>query len=265
MNTFKLLTIGCALSAMTLGAEVIDLSAKTAWWHAGGNPTFQEGKIICPRRTHIFSKSSFAVDPAKTYTLSMDIKRLKEDAKLPSLLYGYEGLDAKGKPVPVYSYQTVPGTFTEVTAAAKKGDTVLRIKDGSKWRQSPDFYIIANAKEDFSDIPNRNFLTSGVKNIKKEGTEYVLTLTRPLKTDVAAGTKIREHLNNGYFYTSSAVKLNTDNLYRVKVVTKGLNNYGFLNRKVFPRGVPKWRIVMLINWNGSPAGIELRNPKLTIE
>lgn len=264
MNVLKLFTIGCALSVLTLGAEVVDMSQKSAW-NTGRVSAFKDGKITSAGRMMLIGKKQFVVDPAKSYTISMDVKRLKADKINPTILIGYEGIDAKGRPLPVTSYQCLPQSLTEVTAAAKKGDTTLRIKDASKWRTGNGYFVVVNAKADFSDIPNRQTVASWIKSIRKSGEEYIITLGKPLNRDVAAGTKIRAHIANGYFYVSPTVQVNTDKTYSLKYVTKGVSDYGLINKKSFPRGAAKWRVIVLVNWSASQGGMEISNARFTIE
>ena len=117
-----------------------------------------------------------------------------------------------------------------------------------------------------SDLPNTNTIGNGVKSVAKDGENYVITLFKPLQKDIAKGTKIREHLAGGYFYVHPSVQINTDNVYRVKGVIKGINKDGILNKnKGFSYGVPQWRIVILANWNRSKSGLELDNITFTAE
>ena len=167
--------------------------------------------------------------------------------------------------MPVYSYQYNANSLTEVVADAKKGDASIRIKNRTGWYQSSDYRVVADAKEDFSDIPNTNLIANGVKKIEKDGDAFVVTLSSPLLKDVAAGTKVRQHLAGGYFYIHPSIKINTDNVYRVKSSVKGLHKGHLAYKKGFPYGVPQWRIIILANWNWSKAGMEISNINLTVE
>ena len=264
-TTTKLFTLVCALGSLLLSAENVNLSDASNWTFFQTKPGFKDGKYIVSRGSGFRSKKLFTIDPNKTYTLSMDVKRIKEDAKNPSLLFGFEAADANGKVLPVYSYQYNANSLTEVVADAKKGDASIRIKNRTGWYQSSDFRIVADAKEDFSDIPNTNLIANGVKKIAKDGDAFVVTLSKPLLKDVAAGTKVREHLAGGYFYINPSIKINTDNVYRVKSAVKGLHKGRMDRTKGFPYGVPQWRIIILANWNWSKAGMELANINWTVE
>ncbi|MBR2723433.1 MAG: hypothetical protein IKB77_03785 [Lentisphaeria bacterium] len=264
-TTTKLFTLVCALGSLLLSAETVNLSDASNWSIRVAKPVFKDGKIIAKSGTALVGKKAFVPEAGKTYTLSMEINRIKEDAKNPTVLFGFEGLDANGKVLPVYSYQYNLNSVTELAADAKKGDTQIRIKKRTGWFQGSDFRIVADAKEDNSDIPNTNLIANGVKKIVKDGEVFVVTLNKPLVKDVASGTKVRQHLAGGYFYFSPDVKINTDNVYRVKSSVKGFNTGRMNYKKGFPKGVSQWRLVILANWNWSKAGMELANINWTVE
>ena len=265
-NITKFFTAVCVLSSLALCAEVTNFDS-TMWKYFTSRPKFEGTKITAMTNVGLNSKKTFTAEEGKTYTLSMDVKRVSESEKNPTILFGFEGLSKEGKPLPVYSYQFIPNTFTEVVADAKAGDTTLVIKDGKKWRgKSSDYRVVADAQEDLSDLPNTNTIGNGVKSVVKDGENYVITLFKPLQKDIAKGTKIREHLAGGYFYVNPSVKINTDNVYRVKGVITGINKNGIMSKtKGFPYGVPQWRIVILANWNRSKSGLELDNITFTAE
>ena len=82
----KFFTAVCAFGAFALCAEVINLSDVSNWNFFQTKPGFKDGKYIVSRGSGFRSKKLFTMDPNKTYTLSMDINRIKEDAKNPTIL-----------------------------------------------------------------------------------------------------------------------------------------------------------------------------------
>ena len=265
-NITKFFTAVCALSSLALCAEVTKFDS-TMWQIFNARPKFEGSKVTANNASGLKSKKAFSPEEGKTYTLTMDAKRIKETEKNPSLLFGFEGVDAKGNPIPVQNYQFIKNTFAEVVADAKKGDTTIVINNGKSWRsRSSDYRVVADAKEDFSDLPNSNIVARGVKSVKKEGENWVVTLSFPLSKDVAKGTKVRQHLAGGFFYINPSITINTDNVYRVKGIIKGINKDGLMSKqKGFSFGVPQWRIIILANWNSSKSGLELDNITFSAE
>ena len=115
----KFFTAVCALSSLALCAEVTNFDS-TMWKFFTSKPKFEGTKITAMANVGLNSKQTFTVEEGKTYTLSMDVKRVSESEKNPTILFGFEGLSKEGKPLPVYSYQFIPNTFTEVVADAKE-------------------------------------------------------------------------------------------------------------------------------------------------
>ena len=87
--------------------------------------------------------------------------------------------------------KTIPGTFTELAAPCKAGDTLLIAKNAGQWPKGRLLVLAFHAKEDSSDLPNYTLAWNTVKNIKKKGDAWEVRLTRALPFAAAAGTKLR--------------------------------------------------------------------------
>ncbi|MBR2428002.1 MAG: hypothetical protein IKB16_14815 [Lentisphaeria bacterium] len=126
------------------------------------------------------------IDPTKKYKFSIYF-RTDDGSKAAPFFAGLQSYDKNMKPFGGDNVRSFDGTLTTVTADARKGEQVLQVENASKYKKG--WIIALDAKEDYSDLPNRN-LIGGVKAIN--GNE--LTLAQPLKQDVAAGTQIRQHI-----------------------------------------------------------------------
>lgn len=132
------------------------------------------------------------IDPSKKYKLTIWF-RAENAAKAAPFFAGIQSYDKNNKPISGENVRYFDGTLTTVTADALKGESVLQVENASQYKKG--WTVALSAKVDCSDLPNRN-LIGGVKAIK--GNE--LTLQTPLKVDVAAGTKIRQHIG-GWQYS----------------------------------------------------------------
>lgn len=104
------------------------------------------------RHARVTSKP-FPVDPAKKYKLSGKFRAAPGTAG-EVFYFGFIPLDEKGRQI-ASEYVNVPkkGTDTELAAPARKGDTVVKVKDASKWDMLTPWGVIAfNAKDDCSEI-----------------------------------------------------------------------------------------------------------------
>ena len=151
---------------------------------------------------NFLSTKVLTIDPKKTYKLSGEF-RAKDGTKPAKLYFGFAPLNARKTWVVSEQIQGMKGTETVLTADAKPGDTVLKIKDGSKWRYNSGL-VAFNAKADMSDIPNAN-LSPAFNAVVKDGDGYIVKLVKPLKKGYAKGTMIRQHRSAGtYQYAAAA-------------------------------------------------------------
>ena len=84
--------------------------------------------------------------------------------------------------------------------AVTAGDTVLKLKNTSKWRKTPYITIAFNIKDDFKDLPNREIMNSDIKSFMEKGTHTELILKNPMQKSYPAGTRVRQHLNSSYMF-----------------------------------------------------------------
>lgn len=203
----RILIAGLAFAAGTLmaGKIIVKEDAEDKTNVLGGtkiSDQAKEGKnaYLVEKVKTIVSKKKFKIDPEKYYVTSVWVKAIGDE---PS--FGYLGVmpfDAKNKFIGPHNVTIVKGTFTELAAPCRETDTVVKIKDGAKWKKGNLFVIAFDAKEDESDLPNFN-LTSfgGIDNIEKKDGTYELTLKKPVGKAYPAGTKIREQqYGNTYVY-----------------------------------------------------------------
>lgn len=105
------------------------------------------------------------------------------------------------------------GTYTELTAAANKGDSVLKITDGSKWFKHQKFSVAFYAKKDYTDLPNINLSHLGINAVDKIDSHWEVKLKHPLKKSYPAGTKVRMH-RSGRYYIRGMSKVTVPNEWK---------------------------------------------------
>ena len=82
---------------------------------------------------------------------------------------------------------------TELASDAKAGDSVIMLKDASNWKNGA---FITTSPE----LPCYKF-EGTVKEVKEDGNAWKITLAKPLKADIAKGTKAYMHLpTNTHLY-----------------------------------------------------------------
>ena len=134
------------------------------------------------------TKGRIPVDPAKKYRISFEYRLAPGSKPVNNFYLGPVGFDAKGVKVVSSTQNVVAGSDTIIVEAATAGDTVIKIKNGSKWLVKWSFAAF-DTKPDLSDLPNTDLVS--VKAVEKTGDVWSITLARPLKKDYAAGTNVR--------------------------------------------------------------------------
>lgn len=210
--------------------------------------------------TNLFSKQVIKIDPAKKYRISGEF--CLKGGKPVSLTLGFIPYD-KNK-IQVFT-NTVLGnnkTLTTVAEDAKKGDKVIKVKDASKWNvTSPYSYIVFNAAEDYSDLPNRSVIHTVAPNAKQAGEVWEITLKTPLKADIAAGTAVRQHFDGGtYIYTTGFFKTGSDWKTRTGTIS-GIVASGTAPNK-FWKGTETVRVLILALNGDKESETEFKNVKL---
>ena len=243
----------CGAAALIAGvlsaqeAEVKDFVANPALWLQKA-PYIQKtdaGLLIKGRA--MLTTAKFAVDPAKTYTVQVEASAKHPDGKASWILVGFDVFDKDGKQITSAHVGALKGTQTTVAEDAPKGATVIKLKDASKYRK-PAAVLAFDAKEDFSDLPNYN-ISPAIKNIAKQGDVWEITLSSPLKTDIKAGTAVREHGQAGYLYTFTP-SVKAEPVARTSSVN-GIAQSGWGGGK-WPAGAATARFLILVDWSNVP-------------
>ena len=152
--------------------------------------------------TKVVSPKRFTIDPNKYYVASAWVKAVGEKPSYALLGFSHPR-DGKGRMILARHVNAIPDTFTELTEAAKKGDTSIKIKDGTKWIARKNRVAAFNAKADNSDLPNYD-VSLGVKSVEKKNDYWEVVFFSPLTKGYSAGTQVREHFMGGYVYTMNA-------------------------------------------------------------
>ena len=250
------------LTAGTLAAQTTTFNTLADWnCQPKQNVTMADGVFKVTGSTNMMTVKKFDVDPSRTYVLKATAKT---DGTEKSMFYfGFYLYDANGKQIATKMTNVIPQTDTELTAPAKKGDTVMKVKDASKWKKRNWFGFVYNSDPSFSDLPNRNYVPGGIKEAKQEGGAWTVTLAKPLPVDLAAGTKVRQHSDGGYMYTGKSGQL-TGEWKTFTGSAKGMLKSGF-NYAKFAPGTAKVSLIMLVNWGNPKATAEIKDISLEIK
>ena len=210
---------------------------------------------------HLFSSKLFTLDPAKKYHISGEFCQ-KAGKPMVGFL-GFAPYDGKNRSIDARKVNANKNSQTEVAEDAKKGDKVVKVKDASKWNTKNKYsFLTFGVKEDFSDLPNGDQLTTIAPNARQNGDAWEIVLRSPLTKDIAAGTPVRQQFDGAsYIYTAGSCKL-SDKWITRKGTISGIAPVGNVWNKMW-KGTEKVRIVILFLSGDKTSEALFRNVKVT--
>ena len=197
----------------------------------------------------ISSKRSFEVDPEAEYEISGTFRSPADQPKPGNFEGGFILVDDDGNSLPSYLYSNDPRSLTELAADVNPGDKVVKIKKAPQWKGG---FIAFNAREDLSDLPNRD--TFLYTKLAEDGDNLVLTLQAKIKKAYKAGTKVRCH-NQKKLWTLNRFKIAPKEWTRFSGRIKGVDKTATDCRKWWP-GAARARVFILVPLN---AGLEFKD------
>ena len=266
MNSFTKIAV-CAMAFAGLSiasAETVNLADKTFLKKSFGDFSATGKEFTTKGMTYLFGSKSFDVDPAKKISFKLTVSgKLEKNARV---YVGFNLMDAKGRGYQAIAWQGITTSFTQLTRAAKKGDTVIYVKNGGAWSTASTVYIALNAKEDGSDLPNTKIAMNNIKTKVKKGDEWEMTLKTPLKVDIAAGTNVRQHIAGGYYYCAIKDIKPTDKEVVLTGAVQGFaKTVGGFNGKNWPIGVKKVNFLIWADWGKTGAVLNFKDASLVVE
>jgi len=169
-----------------------------------GLKTFLMTKAMCS------SQELIAVNAKKHYILS---GWFKNKSSVPSkLLLGAIPFDKNQKQIFPQEINIVPKTETVLTAECNAEDSIIKVKDASKWKVNKYAFVAFETQKDYTDLPNRNLSMAGIVKIEKKDDYWEIHLKSFCGRNFPAGTKIREHRagNTCLFPVIKTIKANSN-------------------------------------------------------
>ena len=255
-------------AAVLCASETVNVSDSAFLNTVLGKASIANNEIKHTGKAYFFAKKSFPIDAEKKYIFKYTI--VNNSDKTVTVYVGLDLLDANKKAHPSWCWQTNPATLTEVVADAAKGDTELKVKNGAAWIKTPASVIVRTDKSDFSDIPvsPKQQIADNIVKITKEGSVWIFTLKNPLKSDVAAGTKIRQHWLSGYYYlpgTSPARIAAGQSRTFISTISGYPQIVGRFNQKNWPVNAKFASFLILSDYTNTKGEVIIKDASITIE
>lgn len=251
MKKLSTILVLCVCCVSFCAAEEYKFDTPEAWYNAeqfkkDGNRIIVTGQKWMIGRKLIKLPENTSIDTLKV----SGIFRAVEGSKNNTMYIGFKVYDKKRREMRYVNLHPVVGSDTVLIAAAQKGDKIIMVADASKWLKNQ--IPVTGAKADLSDLPNYNTLPAAV-NIEKSGDVWKITLRTPLKTDIAKDTAIRQHRAGAHLYYAF-LQTKTGSSGILKPVNQ---------KKLWPH-IAYVRFLVLANWKGGDAQLELIDPKVIV-
>jgi len=166
----------------------------------------------------ILNSEAIPVDKTKKYIISGWFKN-NGDTPLQYVYFLLMPLDANKNQISAHTFNAYPmtGNETVLTAPCAAGDTVLKIKDGSEWKEYQYGCIAFDVDDsgELKDLPNRNLSSFGIKSVKNKGDYWEVTLNSNCGKNFPVGTKVREQAaSSNYIYPVVIKDLNKNDRWK---------------------------------------------------
>ena len=183
------------LVVATLSLSATQLSPKSPAEFIRGNQILnaKDNLLVINKSSDLYSKNRLNIDTKKTYRLSGEFRQT--DAKGTCIVrFGLIPSTKQRQIIPA-SINVVKGSETELFADCSAKDTIIKVKDASKWKTDALDRIVFDIDNDkeMRDLPNFNIGKSAIKSIVKKTDYYEITLAGPIGQNYGAGTEIRLH------------------------------------------------------------------------
>ena len=211
----------------------------------------------------IMSADFISVKSDKTYKLSGMFKSMANEKS--RLYFGFIPYDKNKRIINNHSVMYRKNTETELAVKCSKDDKVIFVKDASSWIKSPSACIAfdVDISGKYSDLPNFNHSSIGIKKISKSGESWKIELLKPCRRSYPANTKIREHIpvGSGTYIYSAANNIKIPNTWTEYKEIIHKDNKGRF--KKFHLGTKYVKLFMLANFQQSrDISLDFKNIKL---
>ncbi|MBO4305272.1 MAG: hypothetical protein J6A21_11865 [Lentisphaeria bacterium] len=224
--------------------------------------TVKEDVLSFNRKGGFIGNKFLPLSGTKKYKISAEVRSVPGTDGKMTVYLGFQLYDKDNKRIDVTTINGIPETAAVLAADAKEGDTVLKIKDGTKWINSrKDTAVAFEAKEDYSDLPNTTLVGIKKGSIRKGEDVWTLELMEPLKKAYSAGTKVRQHKSGGTYFYAVTKDLTFDWQKVESPVFSGMAKFGDQKLLLWP-GTVSGKALFMVLGPGKNVKTEARNIKV---
>jgi hypothetical protein len=202
MNRITTIVFAAVAAALPAFAEVIDYNDTKMF--NGNVRAAEDGFQIVKRSWVLGNRNLVKFDPAATYKISVDVRIAPEYADKQAIRFGLHPMH-KGSVLGAANVFYIAGSDTELAAPVKVGDTVVKVKNAGKWKNTNGTYIAYDCDPSgrLRDLPNNNLL-GPVKAV--DAANNTLILAKPAKIALDADVAVRQHQTSWSFLGNTPIK-----------------------------------------------------------
>ena len=206
---------------------------------------------------------SFKVDPAKKYTLTLEMRKLPATQKV--LVYGgFWPLNEDMVRIKPHCVRCERKTAGKLTAPVKEGDTTIRITAPKHWRKGARNWCVSF--RDQAQCPELDMEVICCRSATEPADGSVeVTLTKPVMKDYPAGTPVHFHTDGPGMYSLCSTVQPTDEWVKYTCTVTGIQKSGIPSRTQWWNGTKYAKFRLFTGGAAKNAQIELRNIKLVEE
>ena len=251
----------CLLAAVFLQAEEVKkLDTADAWKH---DPAVacRDGVFTVKGKIQLMAAEKISIDPGKTCKFTVSCRAVKgSDLAFMPVVMEY---DKNGHIINVARVDVIGGTFTQLLAPVKRGDTSILVKDASLWIRKRLLVIAFDAKEDYSDLPNSRLNWNTITGISEENGSFRVQLAQKIPFD-AGKCGVRLHNNGSALMYPAGGRNLKDQWVTLSGSISGQERKAFSHRKWAP-GAVSAQFGLQINFNNPNGVTEFKDAVLTVE
>ena len=184
--------------------------------------------VFVSGKEKVLSSAVFKVDPQATYELSGKFRSDGSEPQKKLLFFGAEAYGPDHRIIGSPQVNAFPGTETELARNLKAKDSILYVKDASRWDTKTRAGVVAfDVKENYADLPNYKYTPNIAKIEKKDGV-WEIKLKSPCPHACPAGTRVRQHAHGmgRNFFAASYKPVKPGQWTEVKGTISGIAPFG---------------------------------------
>ena len=180
----------CIILSCTVSAKEIKEFNNLNDFAASPRLTLENGSFCIKGAGRYMSESAITIDPNKTYTLSMKVRRAPSSPDI-FVHIGFQQFSEDGTFLMPEFYRIEKHTATTLVTAVKAGDKTATIIPPKYWRKDAfrlGWHLAFDTKGDPNDVPNMNIYR--ILKIEENPAGLIITIQNPIKENYDAGATV---------------------------------------------------------------------------